>query len=695
MPFVRRTALVRQHGATDCGAACLAMVLGHFGKRVAVAEVSERLDGGRDGTSALSVLRVARMFGLAAEGVAATVADLRSIPAPAILHWDRTHFVVLDRWRGDHAIILDPLTGRQRIDAAEVARLSGGVAIVFAGKRETSAEEPQTRRPESRDALVRAMLRPAFTLVAWSVLCLVVAVAVLHLATPAIGRQTARAAWQIQASVGVLLVATVVVRAFMERRVVASATRRAVVRLITRWLFATPGFVASRSRRELGSRVSEATEVVADAVVLAAAALDASLAAALVGGTVAFGFNLAPLAALLLGFQAALCLLALRLKARMLSLTDHPAHRPRATAAVVNVWPIRLAGAEGSIIAEVASAIDASFARTASLGRLVGVALWLSVLIESGAPAVLLGIALISGMLPQAGWDMLIVIATSQAALALLSRFRSAAMRSPGLMGQLDCLRDIYQARVEPIDARVRSAQLLDGGFGFDRVSFQYASASTPVLEDVTFDVRAGEFMAIVGDSGSGKSTLVLLLLGIQQATAGCIRYGGTDLREIDLRTLRRQVGVVTRDAHLIDGNIADNIRLGRPDIDLVAIEHAGDVAGIAADIRRMPLGYRTPLSQSGSGLSGGQRERILLARALARRPRVVILDEAFTCLGASAEQRILGNVTALGCTTVVLTSRQPPQGVDRVLYLEGGRITAGGGASRGDRARRAGSVGG
>jgi ABC-type bacteriocin/lantibiotic exporter with double-glycine peptidase domain len=213
-----------------------------------------------------------------------------------------------------------------------------------------------------------------------------------------------------------------------------------------------------------------------------------------------------------------------------------------------------------------------------------------------------------------------------------------------------------------------------EGHVSLERVSFAYPGGPD-VLHDVTLDVRAGEYVAIVGGSGSGKSTLLRLLLGFEAPRTGRVLYDGRDLAELDLRHVRSRLGTVLQGGKLWGGDLLTNI-LGASNQGTDAAWDAARRAGIAADIEAMPMGLYTVVGEGLSTLSGGQRQRVLLARALLGSPRILLLDEATSALDNVAQAAVLAELAKLRATRIVIAHRlSTVRGADRIVVLDGGRI--------------------
>ncbi|HYT78321.1 MAG TPA: ATP-binding cassette domain-containing protein [Actinomycetota bacterium] len=192
----------------------------------------------------------------------------------------------------------------------------------------------------------------------------------------------------------------------------------------------------------------------------------------------------------------------------------------------------------------------------------------------------------------------------------------------------------------------------------------------------MSLEVEPGRTLAIVGRSGSGKTTLGRLLLGLYRPEAGRILYDGIDLAELEARSVRSQLGIVTQRPYLFGTSIRENIALTDPSLDLDAVVRAAKLACIDEDIAAMRMAYETIMVDGGASLSGGQRQRVALARVLAHSPSILLLDEATSELDALTERVVYNNIAGLGCTAIVIAHRLSTiAGADLILVMEGGRI--------------------
>lgn len=216
----------------------------------------------------------------------------------------------------------------------------------------------------------------------------------------------------------------------------------------------------------------------------------------------------------------------------------------------------------------------------------------------------------------------------------------------------------------------------ISGGVVMDHVSFRYSDDMPYILKDMSLNVAPGEYVAIVGKTGCGKSTLIRLLLGFEKPETGAIYFDGKDINSLDPGTLRRKIGTVMQSGGLFQGDIYSNIVITDPELTLEDAWEAAEKAGIADDIRRMPMGMYTVISEGQGGISGGQRQRIMIARAIAPKPKLLLFDEATSALDNKAQRQVSEALDKMGCTRIVIAHRLSTiRHCDRILVLDGGRI--------------------
>ena len=216
----------------------------------------------------------------------------------------------------------------------------------------------------------------------------------------------------------------------------------------------------------------------------------------------------------------------------------------------------------------------------------------------------------------------------------------------------------------------------ISGNIEINGASFRYKENEPPIFSNLSLKIKAGQYVAIVGKTGCGKSTLIRLLLGFEKPQRGAVYYDGKDISNLDLQSLRKKLGVVTQDGKLFQGDIYSNIVISAPHLTLDEAWEAAEVAGIADDIRAMPMGMHTMISEGTGGISGGQKQRVMIARAIAPKPKVLIFDEATSALDNITQKKVSDAQAELKCTRIVVAHRLSTiRQCDRIIVLDGGKI--------------------
>jgi ABC-type bacteriocin/lantibiotic exporter with double-glycine peptidase domain len=265
--------------------------------------------------------------------------------------------------------------------------------------------------------------------------------------------------------------------------------------------------------------------------------------------------------------------------------------------------------------------------------------------------------------------------AVSGAITAIASVATSVATMRP----LLELIEPIMKAVPETLSNR-EQVDSITGSIEVSNLSFGYDEKGPLVINDLSMRIRAGEYVAIVGKTGCGKSTLMRLLLGFEKPMRGAIYYDGKDISEVDIRSLRRHIGVVLQSGSLFAGDLLMNITVASPNATLEDAWRAAEMAGIADDIRRMPMGMQTIVSEGGGGISGGQKQRILIARAVCGKPKMLMLDEATSALDNVTQRHVSDALEHLNCTRIVIAHRLSTiRHANRIIMLDGGKIAESG----------------
>ena len=255
------------------------------------------------------------------------------------------------------------------------------------------------------------------------------------------------------------------------------------------------------------------------------------------------------------------------------------------------------------------------------------------------------------------------------------SALTNIALSVAGIKPILEMAEPILQAEPE-VAAEKLPVSKVSGHIEMSHVSFRYDENTPYVLNDLNLSIRAGEYVAIVGRTGCGKSTLVRLLLGFEKPEKGAIFYDRHDMNTLDPRSLRKHIGVVIQNGQLLQGDIFSNITISAPQLTLDEAWEAAEIAGIAQDIREMPMGMQTVISEGQGGISGGQKQRLMIARAIAPKPKILIFDEATSALDNKTQRQVSEALDKLKCTRIVVAHRLSTiRNCDRILVMENGEI--------------------
>jgi len=259
--------------------------------------------------------------------------------------------------------------------------------------------------------------------------------------------------------------------------------------------------------------------------------------------------------------------------------------------------------------------------------------------------------------------------------MGAFSSLSSIALSIAGIRPVLEMAEPILKAEPE-VAADKEMVTKVSGSIEVSHVSFRYEENTPYVLKDLSLRIKAGEYVAIVGRTGCGKSTLIRLLLGFEKPETGAVYYDRRDLSSLDPRSLRKQIGVVIQNGQLFQGDIFSNITISAPQLTLAEAWEAAETAGIAQDIRDMPMGMQTVISEGQGGISGGQKQRLMIARAIAPKPKILIFDEATSALDNKTQKQVSDALDRLKSTRIVIAHRLSTiKNCDRILVMDNGAI--------------------
>ena len=688
-PWSREMRPILQAEAAECGLASIAMVATHHGHRVNLMGMRQRYSTSIKGATLEELMGIASDLELAPRAVRLEVEEVDKLQLPAVLHWDLSHFVVLERVDARNATVLDPAKGRRRMPLSKLARHFTGVALELTP---TAAFKPIEARPRVRlDDLWSKFtnFRGAFT----QILLLSLLLQLFTLLTPffiqlvvdeAVGQGDVSLLTVLLIGFGLVYAMSAVTRALRDW-VILTFGESLSFQLggnVVRHLLRLP--LDFFERRHVGDLMSRIGSIEPIQSLLAKGVVNMLIDSALIVTTLIVMAIISPTLTMIVVGATLVYLIVNQLlypalrqcsEEEILARANEETHLMESMRAI---RAIKLHGhehvRESGWRNRYAEVISAAY-RT----RILGIKLELAEeVLFSFAFLLVVYFGALAVMDQQLTVGLLIAFLAyrsnfTSSAAALVSQFQK--WRLIGL--HLERLSDIVGHRKENARlSRPRETLMPGPRIRVESLTFAYSPTESPILEKLDLDIPSGSFVAIVGPSGSGKTTLLRLLLGLLTPGSGQIAVDGVPLGPVTTGDWRARIGAVMQDDYLLSGTLADNIAFFDPRPDQRVVEHVARLARIHDDIIRMPMGYHSLISDMGSAMSSGQRQRILLARALYRDPDALFLDEGTANLDAETEAQIGRMISSLQITRVIIAHRPALiERADIVLRLDRGRL--------------------
>lgn len=684
----KRVPELRQMSAVECGACCLAMILSYYGRTTSVSEVQERCGVGRDGLSALAIVKAARQYGLRVRAVTLKKNDARFVTFPAIVHWEFNHFVVVERWSSRQVDIVDPAVGRRRLTAEEFDEGFTGVLLMLEPGAQFERQAPKrTLSLWTYLSSLPHMYRMVAQIIGTSLF-----LQILGLGAPLLTALVVDYIIPTRASNLLILLGSGMLFLVLTQGVTKLLRAALLIYLQTRLdaqmmlnffehLLSLPyRFFQMRLNGDLLARV-ESNTAIRDMLTsqMISTLLDSCSVVVYLIILLIQSRLIAGVAIAIGAFQVGLLLLTAPI-IRRLTMRDLVAQgktQGYLNEILAGIAAVKAAGSEQRALARWTNLFFDEMNISVRRNYLLS---GVSIIFETMqilAPLLLLWIGatqVMNGMMSTGS-----MLALNTLAVSFLIPLSSLAANGQNIQvarAHFDRIADVLGSEPEQDIQQVYMPPRLSGHIELKNVNFQYDANTPSVLSDISLCIRPGQKVALVGKTGSGKSTLGKLLIGLITPTSGEILFDGITLQQLNYQEVRKQFGVVMQDAFIFSGSVRENISFNDPQMEMAHILKAAQAAAIHEDIEKMPMKYETLLSEGGSVFSGGQRQRLALARALAHHPSLLLLDEATSALDVTTERAVEQSLRRFACTQIVIAHRlSTVRNADLILVLDQGKI--------------------
>ncbi|MHB2206478.1 peptidase domain-containing ABC transporter [Methylobacterium sp. CM6257] len=687
----RRVPMLLQTEAAECGLASLAMVASYFGYQTGLAELRRRYGMSLKGATLNELMRIADELGFATRPLRLELAELGQLRLPCILHWDLNHFVVLQKVARGSVVVHDPSSGIRRISKAQLSRHFTGVALeLYPTDRFVPAAAPpriRTLRLLGRTVGVKRALSHQ--------IILALAIEVFAIASPlflqwVVDHAVVAADHDLLLTLALgfsllLLIQTAVtaMRSWMLIGLSATLKVQSRANLFSHLINLPTTFFESRHLGDVQSRFASQESILQ---VVTTELVESIIDGIMAGITLLIMVLLAP-------DLAAVTVIGALLYAGLRWATYTPLREASAEAIVWSarrdshfletlrgIRTIKLFNGHEERRAHWLNLLVSATNRQLSVERLRFLFKIANSLLFGFLKIILiwLGARHIMANTMSVGLLLAFLLYKDQfleRVAELINKFVDLKM----LRLHAERLGDIALTEPEPRSAaRLRPEGYPPQSVELRHVSFRYGEHEPWILDNVSLRIEAGESVAIVGPSGGGKSTLLKILSGLVAPTHGEILINGEPMTRIGLQNYRSMLGVVMQDDQLFAGSIADNISFFAEQPDLPRIVECAKLAAVHSDIIQMPMGYSTLIGDMGTVLSGGQKQRVLIARALYRRPGILMLDEATSHLDVDRERAVNAALSAAHVTRIVIAHRpETIRASGRIITLRDGRVSS------------------
>ncbi|MFT4676362.1 MAG: ATP-binding cassette subfamily B protein RaxB [Patiriisocius sp.] len=687
----RSVPVIVQSEVAECGLACVAMVSSYFGHHQDVSSLRKKFSTSLKGLNLKNLMHVAEECSFTSRAIRCELDELSALKLPAILHWDLNHFVVLTRVKGQHFWIHDPAVGKRKLTARECSRRFTGIALELQPgtnfkQRDETVKMPIRQLWTKTTHLYRALA----TLFGLSILIQLASIAAPYYMQWVVDRVLVTADRDLlvvlAAGFTLLMFTSVLIstlRSWLVIRLSSTLNLQMGVNLLQHLLRLPLEFFEKRHIGDVVSRFSSLgqvrermttgiVETVVDGVM--------SIMVLVVMLLYSVKLTLVVVAAVLLYTIIRLIWYGPLYRASESAILAGASEQSNFLENIRGIQTIKVFASEGHRLSLWQNRFTELINSEIHLSKLnIGFSLVSSVVF--GAENIfIIYLAALAVLADQMSIGMVLAFLAYKGQLSSrLSNLVEQWIAFRMLRLHLNRLADIALAEPEDFDQGTPGLMLTAKSacrIEVQNLSFRYAEHEPMVLKDVNIDISAGEAVAIVGPSGGGKTTLVKLFAGLLVPTSGRILIDGVDIRHLGLRHYRRQLGAVMQNDTLLAGTVLENISFFDMEPNILKVQQCAGLAAIHEEVTQLPMGYYSLVGDMGNQFSGGQVQRLLLARALYHQPRLLLLDEATSQLDVANEFRIARQISGLSMTRIIVAHRpETIREASRVLRVESAQV--------------------
>ncbi|MCE5173032.1 peptidase domain-containing ABC transporter [Paenibacillus profundus] len=683
MSFSKKVPYVEQMEYRECGLACLTMILKYYKYDISLSELRDEIGSSNDGYSFYHLFAIAKHKHMKAAAYKASAEDVKSMKWPSILHWENNHFVVLEKIKNGTFYILDPAFGRKKLRQEQFAdHFSGSVLYLEPDKTFKTKKKTKSNLFYQDIKKEKKMLSSILFI---TVLLQLFAVAIPMITKGYTDEVLGNGNGDYLSVTGVLIFVLFlsflifsVVRGWLISRFQTNLDSLIMTRFMST-LFKLPFvFFENRSSGDILFRANSNIHI---RQILSSTAVSLFIDTLLVFTYTALMFTYSvPLSLTLLAIAAVIVIMLMLNTAiiRRLSdktITDQVGVQSVLSDSIQGISDIKMLGLEQKMLDIWREKFKAQLKSTEKLNVWSSAFQAVTSAIQFVVPLFMLWLGSLYVLNNQITIGTLIAFSTISASfihpIVSLSGSYSEIIVTKSYLQRI---LDVVRTKQEPCNEGADNC--LQGKIELKDVSFKYNRYGAEVIKKVSLTINPGETVAIVGASGSGKSTLAKLILGFYAPAEGEIRYDGILIDDCNLTLLRQQIGAVMQESKLFNRTIYENVSMMQEHISKQDVVEACKQAYIYEDIMRLPLQFDTIVSEKGTNFSEGQRQRLLLARALIGKKSILILDEATSALDNISEKIVDNHISRLSCTRIIIAHRLSTiVGADRIFVLADGEI--------------------